>query len=84
MLKSIHKVETPKDDQTSIKLECRNDTNFSHLPKSSLITYFVEDFLMTVLAEKGIYSKWMAELLEKYDAVIFARKEWKGVGFNLF
>jgi hypothetical protein len=54
------------------------------LPNCSIIcSYPINDILSTIKGESSIYSEWMADLLEIYDAVIYARRYWKGAAFNL-
>jgi hypothetical protein len=45
-------------------------------------TYPGYNITFTISDITSIYGKWIEGLLEKYDAVIFARKFWKGVVFN--
>jgi hypothetical protein len=42
-----------------------------------ICTYPVNNIIPTIL-DSGNYGKWMNDLLEIYDGVIFARKFWKG------
>jgi hypothetical protein len=44
-----------------------------------ICTYPVHNIIPTI----SDYGRWMNELLEIYDGVIFARKFWKGVAFSL-
>ena len=39
--------------------------------------------IIPTISESGSYGKWMNNLLEIYDGIIFARKFWKGVAFSL-
>jgi hypothetical protein len=83
VLKCIHRVTSRKDVRANLRLEQGHQANFSRFPNSLVVTYFVEDIMSTIAGDKGVHSEWMAELLETYDAVIFARQAWKGVAFNL-
>jgi len=47
-----------------------------------ICTYPVDNIIPTI-SDTGSYGKWMIDLLEMYDGVIFARKLWKGVAFSL-
>jgi hypothetical protein len=47
-----------------------------------ICTYPVHNIIPTI-SDSGNYGRWMNELLEIYDGVIFARKFWKGVAFSL-
>ena len=46
-------------------------------------TYPINDIIPTISDSKGSYGKWMSDILEIYDGVIFARRFWKGVALNL-
>jgi hypothetical protein len=52
------------------------------LKGTMMCTYPVNNIILTI-SDSGSYGKWMNTLLEIYDGVIFARKFWKGVAFNL-
>ena len=52
-----------------------------HMKKGVLGKAKILSFLDSISV--GDYGKWMNDLLELYDGVIFARKSWKGVAFNL-
>lgn len=66
------------------------ETNFRNtllrkdLPNTSLLSAYPLDRLIeTVNGESALLSNWMSELLELYDGVIYAKANWKGVGFDL-
>jgi hypothetical protein len=44
--------------------------------------YPVENITFTISDSTSIYGKWMEGLWRKYDAVIVARKFWKGVSIH--
>jgi len=50
---------------------------------SILCTYPVENIIPELSDSRGAHAKWMSDLLKMYDGVIFARRFWKGVAFNL-
>jgi hypothetical protein len=82
----MHKIETMKQIQTNVEWEkkYRNDLLRSFLPECSIIcTYYVKDILAAIKGDSSLYSEWMANLLELYDAVIYARGYWNGSAFNL-
>ena len=85
-LKCLHKVETIEQIKNNIVWErnYRNTILRDALPNCSIIcSYPIKDILSTIKGESPIYSEWMANLLEIYDAVIYARRYWKGAAFNL-
>jgi len=83
VLRCIHEIKSKKDIRDNLRIEGKHNGYFRDFPKSMLVTYYVEDIISTVTGENGLYSKWMNVLIENYDAVIFARKGWQGVGLNL-
>jgi hypothetical protein len=85
-LKCLHKIETKEQIKNNILWEknYRNTILRDALPNCSIIcSYPINDILSTIKGESSIYSEWMADLLEIYDAVIYARRYWKGAAFNL-
>ncbi|MGN6628891.1 MAG: hypothetical protein ACTHKJ_03340 [Candidatus Nitrosocosmicus sp.] len=85
-LRCLHKIENREQIQNNIKWEknCRNTLLRNSLSNCSIIcTYPIRDILSTIKGESYAYSEWMADLLEIYDAVIYARKYWKGAAFKL-
>ena len=48
-----------------------------------LCTYPVENIIPKLSDSTGAYAKWMSDLLTMYDGVIFVRRFWKGLAFNL-
>jgi hypothetical protein len=57
--------------------------NLKNFGTTLVCTYPVNDIIPTISDSIGPYGKWMNTLLEIYDGVIFARRFWKGVAFNL-
>lgn len=85
-LRCIHKIENSEQIQKNIQREknYRDTILRDVLFNCSIIcTYPVNDILSTIKGESNTYSERMAELLDMYDAVIYARKYWKGAAFNL-
>jgi KaiC/GvpD/RAD55 family RecA-like ATPase len=84
VFKCIYKVNTPNSIASNIKWEHKYRFNeFRNLICSLVCTYPVYDITTTISDSTSIYGRWMSGLLKTYDAVIFARKLWKGVAFNL-
>jgi hypothetical protein len=85
-LKCIHTIETREQIKNNILWEknYRNTILRDTLPNCSIIcSYPINNILSTIKGESSTYSEWMADLLEIYDAVIYARRYWKGAAFNL-
>jgi DcmR-like sensory protein len=83
VLRCIFKTNT--EEQIRSNLEWERDYRFKNLPIRGTVicTYSVSNIVPTISDSVSDYSKWMSELLELYDGVIFARKFWKGVAFPL-
>jgi hypothetical protein len=83
VLRSIFEVDT--EDQIKSNLQWEHDyrhRDLKGLKGTMICTYPVNNIIPTI-SDSGTYGKWMNDLLEIYDGVIFARKFWKGVAFNL-
>jgi len=83
VLRCIFKTDT--EEQMRLNLKWENDYRYRDLKGlqgTMICTYPVNNIIPTI-SDSGSYGKWMNELLEIYDGVIFARKFWKGVAFNL-
>jgi hypothetical protein len=86
VLKCIFKVSTLKQIRSNLKWERDyrdRDRDLKRLHSTIICTYPVNDILFTISDALGDYGRWMSDLLELYDGVIFARKFWKRVAFNL-
>lgn len=84
VFKCIFKIENDNQLKANMKIESRHEDNFELFPSSSLIVTFpVAEIIDTLKGKKGVKSEWMAQLLEKYDAVIFARQFNRGVALSL-
>ncbi len=84
VLRCIYKINTEKQLRSNLKWE--HDYRFKNLKSlgvTIICTYPVNDIIPTISDSTGSYGKWMNNLLEIYDGVIFARRFWKGVAFNL-
>jgi DcmR-like sensory protein len=57
--------------------------DLKHLQGTMICTYPVSNIIPTISDSEGDYGRWMSDLLELYDGVIFARKFWTGVAFLL-
>ena len=54
------------------------------LPNTTLLSAYPLDRIMEIInGQSAILSYWMSEILELYDGVIYAKDNWRGVGFNL-
>ena len=83
VLRCIFKTDT--EEQMRLNLKWENDFRYRDLKGlqgTMICTYPVNNIIPTI-SDSGSYGKWMNELLEIYDGVIFARKFWKGVAFSL-
>jgi hypothetical protein len=83
VLRCIFKTDT--EEQIISNLKWERDYRYRELKGlqgTMICTYSVNNIIPTI-SESGGYGKWMNELLEIYDGVIFARKFWKGVAFSL-
>ena len=84
VLKCIFKVSTKEEIKSN--LEWERDyriRDLKQLKGTIICTYPVDNILYTITDSVDDYGRWMNDLLELYDGVIFARKSWKGVAFNL-
>ena len=84
VLKCVFKVNT--QEQVRSNLEWERDYRNRHLKRldgTLVCTYPVNNILLTISDSIGDHGRWMSNLLEWYDGVIFARKFWKGVAFSL-
>jgi MEDS: MEthanogen/methylotroph, DcmR Sensory domain len=84
VLRCVYKIESKEQIKSNLKWE--HDYRFKNLKNfgtTVICTYPVNDIIPTISDSIGPYGKWMNDLLEIYDGVIFARRFWKGVAFNL-
>ena len=84
VLRCLYKINTKEQIKSNLKWE--HDyrfRDFKSLRGTMICSYPVNDIIPTISEPVGSYGKWMNDLLEIYDGVIFARKFWKGVAFNL-
>src|SRR5215469_15595037 len=75
-----YKINTEERIKSNLKWE--REYRLKEL-KNRLCTYPVENILSELSDSTGAHAKWMSDLLNMYDGVIFARRFWKGVAFNL-
>ena len=84
VLRCVYKITTEQQIKSNLQWEYDyRFKNLKHFRKTVVCTYPINDILSTISDSTGLYGKWMNNLLEIYDGVIFARRFWKGVGFNL-
>ena len=83
ILSCIFKTDTEEQIRSNLKWE--NDYRYRDLKglRDTMICTYPVDNIIPTISDTGSYGKWMNELLEIYDGVIFARKFWKGVAFSL-
>ena len=84
MVFKCYKTNTEEQIKSNLKWEreCRLK-ELKNRTTSILCTYPVENILSELSDSTGAHAKWMSDLLNMYDGVIFARRFWKGVAFNL-
>jgi hypothetical protein len=83
VLRSIFKTDTEEQIRSNLKWEHNyRYRDLKGLRGTMICTYPVDNIIPTI-SDSGNYGKWMNDLLEIYDGVIFARKFWKGVAFTL-
>jgi len=83
VLRSIFKTDTEEQIRSNLKWERDyRYRNLKGLRGTMICTYPVNNIIPTI-SDSGNYGKWMNDLLEIYDGVIFARNFWKGVAFSL-
>jgi hypothetical protein len=84
VLRCVYKVNSEEQIKSNLKWE--HDYRFKSLKNSGatvVCIYPVNDIIPTISDSTGPFGKWMHDLLEIYDGVIFARRFWKGVAFRL-
>jgi archaellum biogenesis ATPase FlaH len=79
-----HKINTEEQIKSNLKWEREYRLKeLKNRATSILCTYPVENIIPELSDSRGAHAKWMSDLLDMYDGVIFARRFWKGVAFNL-
>jgi hypothetical protein len=84
VLRCVYKINTQEQIESNLKWE--HEYRLKELKDGTttiLCTYPVDNIMLTISDSTGAYGKWMNDLLSMYDRVIFARRFWKGVAFNL-
>ncbi|MBV9179592.1 MAG: MEDS domain-containing protein [Nitrososphaeraceae archaeon] len=84
VLRYIYKVNSEEQIKSNLKWE--HDYRFKNLKNigaTVVCVYPVNDIIPTISDSTGPFGKWMHDLLEIYDGVIFARRFLKGVAFRL-
>ena len=81
---SIFKTDTQEQIRSNLEWERQFRAKDLKLLQGTMIcTYPVSNIIPTISDSEGDYGRWMSDLLELYDGVIFARKLWRGVAFFL-
>ena len=83
VFKCIYKINTEEEIKSNLKWECEYRLKELKNRTTTLCTYPVENILSELSDSIGAHAKWMSDLLNMYDGVIFAHRFWKGVAFNL-
>jgi hypothetical protein len=84
VLRCIYKIKTEEQIKSNLRWEnAFRSKDLKSLSGALICTYPISNIMSTILDSKGSYGKWMNDLLEIYDGVIFARKFWRGVAFDL-
>lgn len=84
VLRCIFRADTEEQIKSNLKWEHGyRYRDLKGLRGTMICTYPVNNIIPTITDSRGGYGKWMNDLLEIYDGVIFARRFWKGVAFNL-
>jgi len=84
VLKCIYKISTEEHLNSILKWEREYRLKYLKNGKSSLLCAYPVDNILSIISDStGAHSQWMNGLLEMYDGVVFARRFWKGVAFNL-
>ena len=84
VLRCVYKVTSEQQIKSNLQWEYDyRIKNLKHFRKTVVCTYPIDDIMSTISDSTGPYGKWMNDLLQIYDGVIFARRFWKGVGLNL-
>ncbi|MGC2573698.1 MAG: MEDS domain-containing protein [Candidatus Nitrosopolaris sp.] len=84
MVFKCHKINTEERIKSTLKWEREYRLKeLKNRTTSILCTYPVENIIPELSDSTGAHAKWMSDLLKMYDGVIFARRFWKGVAFNL-
>ena len=79
-----YKINTEEQIKSNLKWEREYRLKeLKNRTTSILCTYPVENIIPELSDSRGAHAKWMNDLLKMYDGVIFARRFWKGVAFNL-
>ena len=79
----IYKINTEEEIKSNLKWEREYRLKKLKNTTTTLCTYPVKNILSELSDSIGAHAKWMSDLLNMYDGVIFAHKFWKGVAFNL-
>jgi hypothetical protein len=80
----VNNINTDEQIESTLKWELEYRLNELKNGKTNLLCCYPVDNIIQVLSDStGPFARWMNAILTTYDGVIFARRLWKGVGFNL-
>ena len=83
VLRCGYNINNEEQMKSNLKWEYHYRLNLRDIGTTVVCTYPINEIIPTISESIGPYGKWMNTLLEMYDGVIFARRFWKGVAFNL-
>ena len=81
--KALNIIHHPEEIKLNLKWEREYRLKLKNKTIAVLCTYPVEDIIPKLSDSRGAHAKWTRDLLEIYDGVIFVRRFWRGVAFNL-
>jgi hypothetical protein len=80
----VNNINTDEQIESTLKWELEYRLKELKNGKTNLLCGYPVDNIIQVLSDStGPFARWMNALLTMYDGVIFARRLWKGVAFNL-
>ena len=84
MFRWVNNINTDEQIESTLKWEHEYRLKELKNGKTNLLCGYPVDNIIQVLSDStGPFARGMNALLTMYDGVIFARRLWKGVAFNL-
>lgn len=84
VFRCVNNINTDEQIESTLKWEHEYRLKELKNGKTNLLCCYPLDNIIQVLSDStGPFAKWMNALLTTYNGVIFARRLWKGVAFNL-